>query len=237
MWNLVGGDRRASRINGQLSRPVHNRSSQPCLTLSAKHLALHSKTKRQLKTHINKEIASLINELQIKAKSGKKNNNNNNNKHYLLLFMIMGKLGKPCTLSMYAKLVWLVCASASAADNGARHSADFYSMATFKRTSDSVALLKALTRKKQKASAWSTARWAIRCLCTRNNTLDKYLTKYLPLNESDEQNKEVSRGRGWSGIAGNLWPGPSLLSPGGWTEVDLEVKIPQPASHQHDALI
>lgn len=49
---------------------VHNRSSWPCLTLSAKHLALHSKTKRRLKTHINKEIASLINELQIKAKSG-----------------------------------------------------------------------------------------------------------------------------------------------------------------------
>lgn len=149
--------------------------------------------------------------------------------------MILGKLGKPSTLSMYAKLVWLVCASA--ADNGAGHSAGFYSMATFKRTSDSAALLKALTRKKQKASAWSTARWAIRCLCTRNNTLDKYLTKYLPLNESDEQNEEVSRGRGWSGIAGNLWPGPSLLSPGGWTEVDLEVKIPQPASHQRDALI
>lgn len=149
--------------------------------------------------------------------------------------MILGKRGKPPTLSMYAKLVWLVCASA--ADNSTGHSADLYSMATFKRTSDSAALLKAPTRKKQKASAWSAARWAIRCLRTRNNTLDKYLTKYRPLNESDVQNEEVSRGGGWPGIAGNLWPGPSLLSPGGWTEVDLEVKIPQPASHQRDALI
>lgn len=59
--------------------------------------------------------------------------------------MILGKLGKPSTLSMYAKLVWLVCASA--ADNSAGHSVDFFSTATFKKTSDSAALLKALTRK------------------------------------------------------------------------------------------
>lgn len=35
-------------------------------------------------------------------------------------------------------------------------------------------------------------RCAIRCLCTKNNTLDKYLTKYLLLRESAVKNE-----RGW----------------------------------------
>lgn len=45
------------------------------------------------------------------------------------------------------------------------------------------------------------------CLCTQNNTLNKYLTKYLLLSESAVKNES-----GLAGTAGNLCLSPSLLS-------------------------
>lgn len=74
-------------------------------------------------------------------------------------------------------------------------------------------------------------RCAIRRLCTKNNTLDKYLTKYLLLSESAVKNE-----RGWQELL-VIFARVHLYYLGQWTEVDPEVKIPQPASHQRDALI
>lgn len=74
-------------------------------------------------------------------------------------------------------------------------------------------------------------RCAFRCLCTKNNTLDKYLTKYLLLSESAVKNE-----RGWQELL-VIFARVHLYYLGQWTEVDPEVKIPQPASHQCDALI
>lgn len=67
--------------------------------------------------------------------------------------------------------------------------------------------------------------------CTKDNTLNKYLTKYLLLGESAVKNEG-----GWRELP-VIFAWVHLYYLGQWTEVDPEVKIPKPASHQCDALI
>ena len=71
-------------------------------------------------------------------------------------------------------------------------------------------------------------------VCTKDNTLNKYLTKYLLLGES-AQWKIMGAGRGQELLVIFAWV--HLYYLGQWTEVDPGVKIPEPASHQSDALI
>lgn len=69
------------------------------------------------------------------------------------------------------------------------------------------------------------------CLCTENNTLNKYLTKYP---SAQWECCEKERGR-QELLVICAWV--HLYYLGQWTEVDPEVKIPTPASHQGDAVI